>query len=123
MRYLQDSAGSDRGAVVRFADDIYVMSKSAEGVLELVEAMDVALAGRGGGGLAVPNEVSNLCLNFSKIRPKAIQEVVRKFLEASGWERCKVCKEPLPPKRQAASANGDARMVGRITRKGAGATC
>ena len=97
MDYLKDTAGDSRGALVRFADDMYVMSRSVEGLLELVEAVDIALAGTDGGALAAPNEESNLCLNFSKIRPEPVQKVIGQFLKASGWDACTTCKEPLPP--------------------------
>ena len=96
MRFLDATSGDDRGALVRFADDMYVMSKSIEGVLGLVEAVDMALAGSTGGALATPNEESNLCLNFGKLRPEPVQKVVGKYLQASGWAACRTCKEPLP---------------------------
>ena len=97
MEYLEGTSGDSRGAFVRFADDMYVMSRSVEGVLKLVEAVDMALAGTNGGALAAPNEDSNLCLNFSKIRPEPVRKVVGHFLKASGWKSCPTCKEPLPP--------------------------
>ena len=45
MGYLEKTSGEGRGALVRFADDRYVMSKSVEGILGLVEVVDAALAG------------------------------------------------------------------------------
>ena len=95
--YLKETSGDRRGALVRFADDMYVMSKSVEGILGLVDAVDIALAGSEGGALAAPNVESNLCLNFGKLRPEPIQIVVGAYLEASGWAICPTCEEPVPP--------------------------
>ena len=97
-RYLTDTEGESRGAVVRFADDMYVLSRSVAGVLGLIEVVDGALSGTGVASLAIPNDVSNICLNFSKIRPKAVREVVGEYLVENGWRRCETegCKQPLP---------------------------
>ncbi|MCY3660077.1 MAG: hypothetical protein OXG36_13795, partial [Caldilineaceae bacterium] len=97
-QYLDSTIGGMRGALVRFADDMYVMSKSREGILELVEVVDAALASSDRGGLASPNDGSNLCLNVSKIRPDAVQTVVKSFLVANDWEPCDECGVPVPPK-------------------------
>ena len=105
MAYLEETSGDGRGALVRFADDMYVMSKSVEGVLELVEAVDMALAGSDVGALPVPNDESNLCLNFSKIRPEPVQKVVGEYLKASGWALCSMCEEPLPPEESSIEAS------------------
>ena len=95
-RYLDATTGDRRGAVVRFADDMYLLSRTAGGVLDLVEAVHVALSGTAGGSLATPNEGSNLCLNFAKIKPEAIRDVVEKYLQTQGWGKCKTCGQPLP---------------------------
>ena len=49
--------------------------------------------------LAVPNEASNICINFKKIRPEPVQEVIRNYLLENGWTECQDerCKQPLPP--------------------------
>ena len=104
MTFLEERSGDSRGALVRFADDMYVMSKSVEGVLGLLEAVDIALAGSEGGTLSTPNEESNLCLNFGKLRPEPVQRVVGKYLEASGWAACRTCNEPLPPEKASPEA-------------------
>ena len=97
-RYLTETEGNLRGAVVRFADDIYLLSRSVAGVLGLIEVVDGALSGTGVASLATPNYVSNICLNFNKIRPEAIREVVGEYLVENGWRRCKTegCGQPLP---------------------------
>ena len=104
MKFLKGTSGDDRAALVRFADDMYVMSKSTKGLLGLVEAVDIALAGSDSGALAIPNEESNLCLNFGKLRPEPVQTVVGEYLKANGWAACRTCKEPLPRKEPSANA-------------------
>ena len=96
--YLERTSGEGRGAIVRFADDMYVLSRSSDGLLSLVEAVHGALSGAGAASLATPNEVSNICINFKKIKPDAVQEVIRKYLLENGWTECEneKCKQPLP---------------------------
>ena len=97
--YLKRTSGERRGAIVRFADDMYVLSRSSGGLWSLVEAVHGALSGAGAASLATPNEVSNICINFKKIKPDAVQKVLRKYLLENGWNKCKdeKCKQPLPP--------------------------
>ena len=95
--YLERTSEEGRGAIVRFADDMYVLSRSTDGLLSLVEAVHGALSGVGAVSLAIPNEVSNICINFRKIKPDAVQEVIGKYLLTKGWMPCEKCKQPLPP--------------------------
>ena len=114
--YLERTSGDRRGAIVRFADDMYVLSRSSDGLLSLVEAVHGALSGAGAAKLATPNEVSNICINFKKIKPDAVQEVIRKYLLENGWIECKdeKCKQPLPPSpRENATAGGVGLVDGR----------
>ena len=97
IRYLGQSSGERRGAIVRFADDMYVLSRSAEGVFALVEAVHSALSGVGDVSLATPNQVSNLCINFGKIKPDAARDLIGAYLVEAGWRRCPQCEQPLPP--------------------------
>lgn len=99
-RYLEETSAECRGAIVRFADDMYVLSRSAGGLLSLVEAVHGALSGVGATSLATPNEVSNVCINFKKIKPDAAQTVIGEFLLENGWSECDICGQPLPPPRQ-----------------------
>ena len=46
--YLKRTSGEERGAIVRFADDMYVLSRSSGGLLSLIEAVHGALSGVGG---------------------------------------------------------------------------
>ena len=97
--FLKRTSGEGRGAIVRFADDMYVLSLSPGGLLSLVEAVHGALSGAGAASLATPNEVSNVCISFKKIKPNVVQEVPRKYLLQNGWAECEdeKCKQPLPP--------------------------
>ena len=98
--YLNQTSGEERGAIVRFADDMYVLSRSSGGLLSLIEAVHGALSGVGVSSLATPNEVSNICINFKKLKPDAAQKVIGKFLVEHGWEDCPKCGQPLPPHSQ-----------------------
>ena len=97
--YLIQTSGEKRGAIVRFADDMYVLSRSSGGLLALVEAVHGALSGTGTASLATPNEASNICINFNKIKPEPVREVIRHYLLENRWTECQDerCKQPLPP--------------------------
>ena len=94
--YLERTLGEGRGAIVRFADDMYVLSRSSDGLLSLVEAVHGALSGAEAASLAMANGVSNICINFGKIKPDAVQDVIGKYLLKNGWTPCEKCKQPLP---------------------------
>ena len=94
--YLERTLGEGRGAIVRFADDMYVLSRSSDGLLSLVEAVHGALSGAEAASLAMANGVSNICINFGKIKPDAVQDVIGKYLLENGWTPCEKCKQPLP---------------------------
>ncbi len=101
LNYLERTDGNFRGAFVRFADDMYVLSRSPEGLLALIETVHRALSlDSNSTSLAMPNEVSNICINLRKITPDAVQSVVYSYLKSQKWEKCKKCKQPLPPERQ-----------------------
>ena len=94
--YLKRSSGERRGAIIRFVDDMYVLSRSSVGLLCLIEAVHGALSGMGATSLAIPNEVSNICINFGKIKPNAVQKVIHNYLVEREWEECGKCGQPLP---------------------------
>ena len=112
--YLERTSVEGRGAIVRFADDMYVMSRSPGGLWSLVEAVHGALSGAGAASLATPNRGSNICINFKKIRPDAVKEVIRKYLLENGWTPCEdeKCKQPLPPLPRAHRDYGGIGLVG-----------
>ena len=45
--------------------------------------------------LAVPNEDSNICLNFRKIRPDPVRDAIGEYLLEHDWTECETCKQPL----------------------------
>ena len=104
--YLERTSGEERGAIVRFADDMYVLSRSSGGLLALVEAVHGALSGTEAASLATPNQVSNICINFKKIKPDAAQKVIGEFLLENGWKPCEKCEQPLPPRSQVHATAG-----------------
>ena len=94
--YLENTSGNKRAAILRFADDMYVLSRSSEGLFSLIEAVHGALSENGASSLKIPNDVSNICINFKKIKPLAVQEVIREYLLDNDWIPCSKCKQPLP---------------------------
>lgn len=111
-RHLDRTRGSYRGAILRFADDMYVFSRSPEGVLALMEvvAREVArpsdvprlieessdasnrqfglLSSRTG---AKRDSESNLYVNLEKIRPDFVKQVVDAVRKSEGWKKCRKC--------------------------------
>lgn len=110
--YLDRTRGGDRGAILRFADDMYVFSRSPDGVLALMEvvAREVArpsdvpwlpkespdesnrhvglLSSRTGDGR---RSESNLYVNLEKIRPDVVKRVIDEVRKSQGWEQCQEC--------------------------------
>ena len=97
LEYLRSQPASRKGAIVRFADDMYVLSLSPRGLLDLIEAVWRGLAGNKDAFLASPKTDSNLHLNLDKIRPVAMEKVVRQFLQDSHWEKCDDCDHLCQP--------------------------
>ena len=88
------------GAMVRFADDIFVMAQSPHGLFDLIEAVWQGLAGDENARLATAATESNLHLNWSKIEPPAVRKIIFSFLREQGWSRCKQserCLHIWPP--------------------------
>lgn len=111
--YLNRTRGGDRGAILRFADDMYVFSRSPRGVLALMEvvAREVARprdvpwlpkespdeSNRHLGLLSSRADVkmaseSNLYVNLEKIRPTVVKEIVDEVRKAEGWRKCPKCE-------------------------------
>ena len=76
------------GAMVRFADDIFVMAQSPHGLFDLIEAVWQGLAEDENARLATAETKSNLHLNWSKIEPPAVRRIIFSFLREQGWSRC-----------------------------------
>ena len=88
------------GAMVRFADDIFVLAQSADGLLDLMEAVWQGLAEDENARLARAETESNLHLNWNKIEPRSVREIVVSFLSDQGWTDCeqsKQCPHLCPP--------------------------
>ena len=99
--YLAETSGSDRGAIVRFADDMYVLSRSSEGLFRLIDVVWGAIEANSGPCPIRRKSKSNLCVNLSKVGPKPVRDVVRECLEARHWRTCKKtdCDELKPSKK------------------------
>ena len=107
LQFLRSQQAGSRGAIVRFADDMYVLAQSPHALLDLIEAVWRGLAGNKGAVLASPKTDSNLHLNLGKIRPVAMNTVVCQFLQDSHWEKCDDCDHLCPPREP-----GKRRMLG-----------
>ena len=98
--YLDLQKGNRRGAIVRFADDMFVLSRSMRGLLELIDEVWRALADDTGARLSVRVSQSNLYLNLTKIQPQAVKNVVEEYLRSEGWNECEDgndCTQLVPP--------------------------
>ena len=92
LRYLGDHR---HGAIVRFADDILVLAQSERGLFDLMEAVWRGLAEDSTARLARAKTESNLHLNWVKIEPRSIRDIVTCFLKDQGWEECEQCRHLL----------------------------
>ena len=99
--YLAETSGSDRGAIVRFADDMYVLSRSSEGLFRLIDVVWGAIEANNGARPIRRKSKSNLYVNLSKIAPDSVQKVVCECLKARHWRTCKKtdCDELKPSKK------------------------
>lgn len=80
------------GAIVRFADEAIVMAQSVGGLFDLIEAVWRGLSQSGNALLANPETKSNLHLNWSKIEPESIRDIIACFLKKHGWKECPECQ-------------------------------
>lgn len=106
FEYLNSKQKQQPGAIVRFADDIYLMSTTYDDLFALAEHFWHALSQNDTPSLASPSSRTNLHLSLTKIRPDAVQNVVRDFLKDNQWTQCEEktvkCGELTPSR-----ANGD----------------
>ena len=77
-----------RGAFVRFADDMVVLSCSLQGLMDLIDAVWKGLANDAGACLAAGQSTSNLYLGFGKIAPDPVRDLVEQYFKDQGWKQC-----------------------------------
>lgn len=96
--YLVNTHADSPSAFLRFADDMYVLSTSQEALLALIEEVHGALSGSQQSNFAKPNASSNLGINFNKIKPEAVRELLGVYLKQNNWKDCESCEQPLKRK-------------------------
>ena len=101
FEYLTETSGGDRGALVRFADDMYVLSRSSDGLFRLIDVVWGAIEATGGSHPIRRKSKSNLYVNLSKVDPAPVRKVVCRSLKARRWKTCKKagCEELKPSKK------------------------
>ena len=98
LKYLESQQGKYRSAFLRFADDMTVLSLSADGLLALIDEIWCAIARSSTAVVAVQESPSNLRLNVGKTGPDEVQEVLLEYLSDHGWKKkCKTCDAICPP--------------------------
>jgi len=103
VNHLQEARPEHRGAFLRFADDMILLSRSKEGLFELIDVVWRGLSANIEGTLASGYSNSNLYLNISKTGPDSVNGVLHGYLKGSGWNECKNgkkngCDRLLPPR-------------------------
>ena len=96
-RYLDDHR---HGAIVRFADEFIILARSPHALFGLMETAWQGLAEDANSRLARAETESNLYLNWSKIEPCSVRDIVRCFLIDQGWKECEQserCHHLNPP--------------------------
>lgn len=97
-----------RFAMLRFADDLVLMSSSREG---LADALDAAWSGLCGGtdtpvlaAQTYETVPSNLRVNWTKVQPEPLAHGLKQYLKDRGqWRECDGCQQPVPPEKPAGS--------------------
>ncbi len=92
LQYLRSREGDRRGAFLRFADDMTVLSSSPNGLFGLIDEVWRAISSDSKTTLAVQESDSNLRLNVAKVGPDGVQKVVLNYLKSHGWKKCEQCK-------------------------------
>ena len=97
MEKLKAREGPERSAVLRFADDMYLLSKSADGLIGLIDDVWRALASDDSIAVASRVSPSNLYLNIGKVEPPELAEAVNAYLAEHGWKECETCGQRHRP--------------------------
>ena len=102
-QYLHATEAEERGAIVRFADDVVVFSRSVDGLLHLIDALWSGIAGDEHATLASGQSPSNLFLNLAKVQPEPLSSLIQQYLVGHRWSKCtlrmggKECNQLEPP--------------------------
>lgn len=88
LRYLEGQSADRRGAFLRFADDMIVLSRSAHGLMEAIDAVWRGLAGDDDAKLAISESRSNLHLGVDKVSPEAVRDLVLQYRCDHEWRKC-----------------------------------
>ena len=101
LRHLNRQSAEHRGAFVRFADDMIVLSRSAYGLMDLIEAVWRGLSDDEDSTLAASKSASNLYLGAEKVSPQPVRDLVRRYRRDHGWTECPVrgCEQLRRPRR------------------------
>lgn len=80
-------------AFVRFADDIVLMSSDEKVLLEGLDEIWRGLAGDSDAVLGSPSKpnLTNLRINWSKVKPPALAAILTQYLKEQKIEKCKKC--------------------------------
>lgn len=104
--YLVATSGNDRGAIVRFADDMFVLSRSPDGLFQLIDVVWGAVEANSGSYPIRRKSKSNFYVNLSKFGPSSVLNVVHKCLEARHWKTCENANcDELKPSKEAKRAS------------------
>jgi hypothetical protein len=85
MSHLETTQANHRGAFLRFADDMILLSRSKEGLFDLIDVVWQGISGDPEATLASRISRSNLYINVSKTGPESVGTVLNEYLKKSGW--------------------------------------
>ena len=88
LEYLTRQPPDSRGAFIRFADDMVVLSRSARGLMDLIDAVWRGLTNDDNAKLAASKSESNLYLGVGKISPRPVRDLVKRYFGTQGWKQC-----------------------------------
>lgn len=86
--HLSRKDGKSQDAFLRFADDMTLLSRSIEGLFDLIEQVWKGVSGDPNARLDKHEPTYTLFLNLEKTGPDSIREVVKGYLRHQGWEQC-----------------------------------
>lgn len=90
--HLNSQEAPRPGALVRFADDMYILARSPAALFALMDAVGRALAEDPNATLADLHSITNLHMSVAKIRPEAVRKVMICYLRGHNWTPCDKCE-------------------------------